>query len=58
MPRKNRTGKARLQRVAIRVEERDEPDWDRFAWALLQYAKLVAADAKQSIKPRQPGSRS
>ncbi len=42
MPKKTRT-KKRLQRVSIRAELRDEPDWDRFAWALLQHAKLVSA---------------
>jgi hypothetical protein len=38
----------RLQRVSIRAERRPEPDWDRFAWALLQHARLVA---KQEKKP-------
>jgi hypothetical protein len=29
--------------VSVRGELRSEPDWDRFAWALLQYAKLLNA---------------
>jgi hypothetical protein len=44
MPRKRKPGKPRLQRVSVRAERREEPDWDRFAWALLQYARLLAAD--------------
>lgn len=48
MPRKRKPGKKRLQRVSVRAELRDEPDWDRFAWALLQYARILSAD--QSAK--------
>lgn len=44
----------RLQRVSIRVEERREPDWDRFAWALLQYTKIVSAQADAKPKPGRP----
>jgi hypothetical protein len=42
MPRKNKSTKKRLERVSVRAELREEPDWDRFAWALLQYARIVA----------------
>lgn len=42
MPRKRRpTQKKRLTRVVVEAEERDEIDWDRFAWALLQYTRLL-----------------
>jgi hypothetical protein len=54
MPRKKTNKRPRLQRVAIRAERHDEPDWDRFAWALLQYTKIVSAkkDATRSPKRR------
>jgi len=43
---KNR--RKRLSRVHIRGEEQSEIDWDRFAWALLQYARVLAdSKAKQ-----------
>ncbi len=54
MPRKNRssqTKKGRLQRVSIRAERRDEVDWDRYAWALLQHAKIVS-EAQTPNKPK------
>lgn len=37
----------RLQRVSVRAEHRKEPDWDRFAWAVLQHARLIAKQAKE-----------
>lgn len=42
MPHKKATKRKRLERVSVRAERRDKPDWDRFAWALLQYARIVA----------------
>lgn len=39
----------RLQRVSIRAEHRDKPDWDRFAFALLQYTKTLS---KEPLEPR------
>ena len=51
MPRKKKQTRGRLQRVSIRADKREEPDWDRFAWALLQYTKIVAA---REAAPRQP----
>jgi hypothetical protein len=58
MPRKRTTSRKHLSRVSVRAELRDEPDWDRFAYALLQYAKLVSAQkdgaAKQHRKPKRP----
>ena len=47
MPRKRKTNRKRLERVAVRAERRAEPDWDRFAWALLQHARLLSAQAKK-----------
>lgn len=44
MPRTKPTKRRpRLERVSIRAERHDQPDWDRFAWALLQYTKTLSA---------------
>jgi hypothetical protein len=53
MPRKRKTTRKRVQRVAIRAERRSEPDWDRFAWALLQHARILSEQqrTKQGRKP-------
>jgi hypothetical protein len=40
MPSKRNPTRKRLQRVSIRAKRRDEPDWDKFAYALLQFVKL------------------
>lgn len=34
-----RRGRARCLQVEARPDLRAEPDWDRFAWALLQYVR-------------------
>lgn len=47
MPRKRKPTKKRLQRVAIRAEHREQVDWDKFAWALIQHVRLQQAAAKQ-----------
>jgi hypothetical protein len=52
MPRKRKTTRKRLERVSVRAELRPEPDWDRFAWALLQYARLLSAN--KQAKPKRP----
>lgn len=52
MPRKRKAKRPRLQRVSIRVEKREEPDWDRFAWALLQYTKIVSARQAAAKQPK------
>jgi len=57
MPRQRRSGRPRLQRVSVQGELRSEPDWDRFAWALLQYAKLLnaqEADRQRTARERRP----
>jgi hypothetical protein len=51
MPRKKRpSSKKRLQRVSVRAELRDPVDWDRYAWALLQYARILSADKQGKDK--------
>lgn len=32
--------RSRLRSVSVDAELRDEIDWDRFAWALLQFCRL------------------
>lgn len=39
----------KVTRVRVRAERRSEPDWDRFAWALLQYTKSL--NKKERPKP-------
>jgi hypothetical protein len=52
MPRKKKSTRARLKRVTVRAEPHPEPDWDRFAWAVLQHARsLGAPDAKPEPEP-------
>lgn len=51
MPRKKKS-KGRLKRVSIRVERRPEPDWDRFAFALLQFTKLKSRGDGSPRKPK------
>jgi hypothetical protein len=41
MPRKRRAPRERLGDVHVRAECRPEPDFERFGWALLQYAKVL-----------------
>jgi hypothetical protein len=53
MPRKKKTTRKRLSRVSIRAERRSEPDWDRFAWALLQHARILSESKRnKKAKPR------
>lgn len=40
--------KKRLTRVSVRAERRHEPDWDKFAYALLQYTRLLMAEQQQA----------
>jgi hypothetical protein len=58
MPKKRKTTRKRLQRVSVKAELRDEPDWDKFAYALLQHVKLVQAQkeaaARAKRKPKGP----
>jgi hypothetical protein len=50
MPKHKPKGRGRLERVSIRAERHDQPDWDRFAWAVLQHARIVAARKQRSNK--------
>lgn len=49
MATENKQRKPKLTRVRVRAERRREPDWDRFAWALLLYTKRLVQ--KEQIKP-------
>jgi hypothetical protein len=49
MPKRRKSTRKRLERISIRAERREEPDWDRFAWALLQHARILS-ESKQSKK--------
>jgi hypothetical protein len=52
MPRRKTINKQRLTRVSVEAEERDQIDWDRFAWALLQYARILAeAEDEEQAAP-------
>jgi len=48
MPKRNNVGKKRLTRVSVETERRQEIDWDRFAWPLLQYARILVEDEEQA----------
>lgn len=57
MPRRNkRTNNTRLARVSIRVEPNEPVDWDKFAWALLQYVKLTNGGDSTKRTHRPPRS--
>jgi hypothetical protein len=56
MPSKRKPTRKRLQRVSVRAELRDEPDWDKFAYALLQHVKLVSAQKDKAIKAKRKRS--
>jgi len=43
-----RARRGRCLRVDARPELRAEPDWDRFAWALLQYVRVQREEAERS----------
>jgi hypothetical protein len=52
-PTRGRQGRRGHLRVDARPELRREPDWDRFAWALLQHvrAKREAAESARDGGP-------
>jgi len=54
MPRKRKATRKRLRRVSVRGELRSEPDWDKYAWAVLQYARILSAN-KQAKRQRPKG---
>lgn len=51
MPRKRKTNRKRLTQVSVRAERRKDIDWDRFAWALLQHARILSEQQKGKPKP-------
>ena len=53
MPRKRKTKRKKLERVRIRAERREEVDWDRFAYALLQHARILSEQEAKRSKPKQ-----
>ncbi len=50
MPNMKKQGKKRLTRVSVEAEHREDINWDRFAWALLQYARLKI-ESEESPNP-------
>ena len=48
MPRKRKPTKKRLQRVSVRADRREQVDWDKFAWALIQHVRLQQQAAKKT----------
>jgi hypothetical protein len=52
MPRKRKTNRKRLERVNVRAERRKEVDWDRFAYALLQHARILSEQEAKRGKPK------
>jgi hypothetical protein len=53
MPKKRKTNRRKLKRVSVRAELRPEPDWDRFAWALIQHTKIMAARQEADSTPKE-----
>jgi hypothetical protein len=53
MGRKYKTARRRLSDVEAKGELRKEPDWDKYAWATLQYVKLrrEVAERKAAKQP-------
>ena len=55
MPRKRKNpARKRLERVSIRAERREQVDWDRFAFALLQHTRILME--QEQAKRRKPKS--
>jgi hypothetical protein len=40
MPRQRKPTRPRVTRVSVTADQREQIDWDRYAWALLQYCRL------------------
>lgn len=54
MAKKDKTSRPRLRDVVAEGELRAEPDWDRFAWALLQYVKRRREEAERKATQSKP----
>lgn len=48
MANSNKKRRKKVTRVRVRAERRSKPDWDRFAWALLQYTKAL----NRKVRPK------
>lgn len=48
MPRKKKGKRRRVQRVSVRAERRTPPDWDKFAWALIQHVRNQQAAERRA----------
>jgi hypothetical protein len=52
MARDRKPKPKRLRKVRVETEPQDEIDWDRYAWALLQYCRLkIQSDEKGENEP-------
>ena len=51
---KKPTSKERVTRVTVHSKCRPEPDWDRFAWAVLQHARIVDERSRREGGPESP----
>lgn len=51
MARRYKTTRPRLREVIAEAELHPEPDWDKAAWALLQYVKLCREQAERDARP-------
>lgn len=45
--RKKKNSRPRLGEVRVRAVHRPEPDWDKYAWAVLQLAKAESEAARR-----------
>jgi hypothetical protein len=44
MARRKQNHHRRLDRVDVQGDVREQIDWDRFAWALFQYARVLVEE--------------
>jgi hypothetical protein len=54
--RKHKTTRPRPRDVVAEPELHAEPDWDKYAWALLQFVKLQREAAERENQQRKPES--
>jgi hypothetical protein len=54
MGRKYKATRPHLREVIAEGELHKEPDWDKFAWALLQYVKLKREAAERKAQRPKP----
>lgn len=56
MARKYKTTRPRVRDVEAEGELREEPDWDKYAWATLQFVKLLREQAESEAQKTKPES--